>query len=179
MSKAQYTLSMDMTELNRMIQKVDSIPRSIAAHLRKKAIPEAVQRLNRAWYALVPVGDPEDKAKQSQRHKQKWGSTPDVKDSINHNIRHWNRTDSSLWVGPELTNRGGTSPGNKLFFDYMGKRDRMMSFWSDESGGSKRYRARKKRKRWISKIINDQQTPGIVRMMMTEVQRGFAGAMKK
>lgn len=177
MTKAKFRVTMDLTEINKAIEKVEGMPRSIAAHLRKTAIPRAAQMLTTAWYAEVPMGNDADRAKQSRSHKAKWAGVPDVVSSINHNVRHWDRVNSSVWVGPEYMDQNDRSPGNKLFFDYMGTTDRMMSFWARR--GEPNYRVRRKTKDWVAKRINDTVTPSVISMMMTELQNGFAASMKK
>lgn len=179
MTLAKFRITMDMREINAMIEKVESTPRKIAAHLRKTAIPKASAMLTDAWYSEVPMGNDADRDKQSRKHKAKWAGVPDVVSSINTNVRHWDRVNSSVWVGPELMDTTGQSPGNKLFFDYMGTTDRMMSFWSGPQGGPKRYRARRKTKDWVAKRINDTATPAVVSMMMSEFERGFQLEFKK
>lgn len=179
MTIAKFRISMDVKELNAMIEMVESTPRKIAAHLRKTAIPKASAMLTSAWRAEAPVAKPSHLAKQSKKHKQEWAGVPPVYDAIDTNVRHWDRVNSSVWVGPALMRRDGKSPGNKLFFDYMGDTDRMMSFWSGENGGPKRYRARQKTKDFIAKRINDTMTPAVVSMMMDEFQRGFQQEFKK
>ena len=177
MTKAKFRVAMDMAEIHRAIQKVELLPRQIAAQLRKTAIPKAANELRRVFYANVPMGNDEDRALQSRSHKAKWAGVPDVVASIDFAIRPWDRVNTSVFVGPELTDRGGKSPGNKMFFDYMGTTDRMMSFWAKE--GSKNYRKRRKTKIWIAKMINDTETPRIVSMLMSEVNSAFAQSMKK
>lgn len=179
MTLAKFRITMDTRELNAMIEKVESTPRAIAAHLRKTAIPKASAMLTDAWRSEVPVADPDDLAKQSKKHKQAWAKVPPVYSSIDTNVRHWDRVNSSFWVGPRLMDTDGKSPGNKLFFDYMGTTDRMMSFWSGPSGGPKRYRARRKTKDWIAKRINDTVTPSVVSMMIDELQKGFQQEFRK
>lgn len=179
MSRAKFKVVMDMTEMNRAIEKVEGMPRRIMAHLRKRAIPRATQMLRDAWYMEVPMGNDADRAKQSRKHKAKWAGVIDVVSSINHHVRDWDRVNSSLWVGPELMNRNGTSPGNKLFFDYMGTTNRRMSFWSGPEGGPSRYRARTKTKDWVAKRINDTMTPQVISMMMQELQVGFTQEMRQ
>jgi len=179
MTLAKFRITMDVKELNAMIEMVEATPRKIAAHLRKTAIPQASQMLTQAWLAEVPVADPRDLAKQSKKHKQAWAGVPPVYSSIDTNVRHWDRVNSSFWVGPALMNLDGKSPGNKLFFDYMGTTNRSMSFWSGPSGGSKRYRARVKTKHWIARKINDTMTPSVVAMMMQHFKQGFAQEFKR
>ena len=179
MTLAKFRIVMDMREINAMIEKVESTPRKIAAHLRKTAIPKASAMLTDAWKAEVPIADPMDLAKQSKKHKKDWAGVPPVYDSIGTNVRNWDRLNSSVWVGPELKDNGSKNPGNKLFFDYMGTTDRKMSFWSGPQGGPTRYRARNKTKDWIAKRINDTATPAVVSMMMSEFERGFQLEFKK
>lgn len=177
MSNARFRISMNLAEVERAIEKVEGMPRSIVAHLRRTAIPKAVSMLTSAWYSEVPMGNDSDRAKQSKLHRARWSGVMDVVSSINHHVRDWDRVNTSVWVGPELMDRGGKSPGNKLFFDYMGTTDRMMSFWSRK--GQPNYRVRRKTKDWVAKRINDTVTPQIVSLMVQELQTGFNDQMRK
>lgn len=135
-------MRIDASRYDKLVKEIDGLDKFVSERVRTKAMPVAQHNTLVAAKVSAPVGNAKDRAKQSRKHKQKWSTTPRLKDTIISVLRVYGPHSFTAYTGVQYP------WGNKSYFDYHGKKDRNMVFWGNRPASP---RTRKKF-RWMVRV---------------------------
>lgn len=160
----------DTSELDALLRQIEGTPIAVRRHIKNNVMPVIGKEINQLWKYLLPSGKSKDKAKRSTSDagNRSIASAPKLKTTVDFVVRDIGRTGLNLFSGPTYPD------GNKINFDYHGETDRLMSFWA-KKGHPTRYRARKRQKRFLAKIVFDFGSPVAIR----KLREGVAFAVEQ
>lgn len=139
---ARKGMRIDASRYDKLVKEIDGLDAYVSQQVRTKAMPQAQQNTVVAAKIAAPVGNARDRNKQSKKHKQKWATTPKLKDTIITVLRTYGKHDFTAYTGVAYPY------GNKSYFDYHGTKDRKMVFWGNRPSSP---RTRKKF-RWMVRV---------------------------
>lgn len=134
-------------DLLKLENKLENLPKLVARDMQSIYFPKAANIVQQKYQDTIPVAEEFDLARQSKKHKQKWGHVPPLYSTVIFVIRRYGTYNLGAFIGPEYPD------GNKLHFDYHGTKDRTMSFWAKK--GEANYRKRIKKKRQLAVEVFD------------------------